>query len=53
MFFLDARNHALFFDTTGNMSCLHDITAADKVARVCKTKITKTVNIVLSKESYF
>ena len=42
MFFLDARNHTpFFFDTTGEKSCLYDI-SADKVARVCTTNITRT-----------
>ena len=54
MFFLDVRNHALF-SLTQQVTChaYMTYTAADKVARVCKTNITKTVNIVLSKESYF
>ena len=37
------KSHPFLFDTTGK----------DKVARVCTTNITKTVNIVPSKESYF
>ena len=47
MFFLDARNHALF-SLTQWVTCHAYITyiAADKVARVCTTNITKTANIV-------
>ena len=54
MFFLDARNHALF-SLTQRVTCHAYMTyiAADKVARVCTTNVTKTVNIVPSKESYF
>ena len=55
MFFLDIRNHALF-SLIQQVTCYAYMTYiydANKVARVCTTNITKTVNIVLSKESYF